>query len=73
MEENMKLLAVSSAVTLLILAIYASSAADAALAYSPDNRPVPTVEPFIVEPLIEEDEGFYDGPVARADGELAHS
>ena len=49
----MKLLAVSSAVTLLILAIYASSAADAALAYSPDNRPVPTVEPF-----IEEDEGL---------------
>ena len=64
----MKLLAVSSAVTLLVLAIYASSAADAALAYSPDNRPLPTVEPF-----IDEDEGFYDGPVARADGELAHS
>ena len=64
----MKLLAVSSAVTLLVLALYASSAADAALAYSPDNRSLPTVEPF-----IDEDEGFYDGPVERADGELAHS
>ena len=57
----MKLLVITGVTVLLVLTIYAGGAADAASAYSPEIRPVPTYEPF-----IDDEDWIYEAPVAQA-------